>query len=44
MHKKIIDERNKATEQERKIRYADPNYEYIPMVPVSLNTQSNLNY
>ena len=38
MHKKIIDERNKATEQERKTRSADSNYEYIPMVPVSLNS------
>ena len=34
MHRKIVEERNKATQEERMTRYADANYKYEPMAPV----------
>lgn len=34
MHKKIIEERNKATQEEKMTRYADPSYKYQPLPEV----------
>ena len=36
MHKKVIDERNKATQEEKMTRFADPMYKYEAMSPVHL--------
>ena len=30
MHKKVIEERGKVSEKEKRTRYADPSYQYIP--------------
>eukprot|EP01016_Furgasonia_blochmanni_P044206 TRINITY_DN611_c0_g1_i1.p2 TRINITY_DN611_c0_g1~~TRINITY_DN611_c0_g1_i1.p2 ORF type:complete len:269 (-),score=79.06 TRINITY_DN611_c0_g1_i1:111-917(-) len=37
VHQKIIEERNKASDQVRKTLYADPSYKYTPMKPVNIN-------
>ena len=44
MHKKVIEERNKASQEERMVRFSDPTYKYEALPHVHMEYPIKLKY